>query len=108
MLRQREFPKNPASGTSLIKADLDKRGGYVEAATNPVMPLITFTDEENDELAVLRLDLIEYIKSFEASCIMGQKDVEAEWDKHLATLESLQMDRLVEIYNDALARYNAK
>ena len=39
---------------------------------------------------------------------MGQKDVEAEWDKHLATLESLQMDRLVEIYNDALARYNAK
>lgn len=101
-------PKNPASGTSLIKADLDKRGGYVEAATNPVMPLITFTDEENDELAVLRLDLIEYIKSFEASCIMGQKDVEAEWDKHLATLESLQMDRLVEIYNDALARYNAK
>lgn len=73
-----------------------------------MMPLITFTDDENNELAVMRLDLIEYIKSFEASCIMGQKDIEAEWENYLATLESLQMDRLVEIYNDALARYNAK
>ncbi len=107
-LGEKTYAKDPLSGNTKIKADLDARGGYVEAAKYPAMPLVTFTDEETADLSVLRTDLMDYIKSFEASCITGQKDVDAEWDNHLKQLDKLGLPRLLEIYTNALERYNAK
>lgn len=107
-LGAKSFEKIPMSKNSARKADMDARGGYVEAAKYPVLPVLSFTDEETAELSIMRTDLMDYIKSFEASCITGQKDVEAEWDKHLKQLEKLGLPQLKEIYNAALERYNAK
>ncbi len=107
-LYEKSYSKIPISGTKQLKADLDQRGGYVDAAKYPVLPTLSFTDEETEQLTILRTDLMDYIKSFEASCITGQKDVEAEWDNHLTQLEKLGLSQLRDIYRAALDRYNAK
>lgn len=100
--------KQQNEGVSAIKAQMDEEGGYNEAAIYPVLPILVFTEEETEELAILKTDLIEYIKNFEAGCIMGRQDVEAEWENHLKTLDSLGMEKLQSIYSAALERYKSK
>lgn len=96
----------PLSGVDLLKKEMDITRGYNDAATSLVLPPLAFTEEETAELSILRTDLMDYIKNFEATCITGQKDVEAEWDNHLKQLEKLGLTQLQEIYSAALERYN--
>lgn len=98
----------PMSGVDLLKKEMDTTCGYNDAAVYPVLPPLAFTEEETAELSILRTDLMDYIKSFEAACITGQKDVETEWNNHLAQLEKLGLAQLQEIYSTALERYSNK
>ena len=40
--------------------------------------------------------------------ITGVKDINTEWDSYVATIESMNIDRAVQIKQDALDRFNAR
>lgn len=95
---------NQPSETVQYKIKIDKENGYIEYATNPVNPILSFTVEETEELAILNSDIEDYIKQFEAECIAGQKDIDTNWEAHKKQLDKIDYPRLVEIYNAALSR----
>ena len=67
----------------------------------------TFTEEELNKLATLSVDLDNYLSVAFADFIMGNKDLEADWAAHIATLESIGLNEYVAIYQAAYDRYVA-
>ena len=43
-----------------------------------------------------------------AAFITGQKDIEAEWDTYLKTLDDMGLQEVIDVYQAALDRYNAR
>ena len=79
---------------------------YAEYFVEAYPSYVKFTEEELLEIANLERSLNDYIQTFEINCIKGSNgaDINADWAEHLATLKSLKVERLVEIYQTALNR----
>ena len=74
-----------------------------------VIPTIKFTEEENDELAVLRVELANAIKEGVIGFMTGARDVDADYDAFLAELEGKGLPRLIELHQTQYdAQYAAK
>lgn len=71
-------------------------------------PAVIYTDEELNERAILYSDITNYLKAAKAEFIVGEKDIESTWDAHIAELNSMGLDRLLEIEQAAYDRYIAK
>lgn len=72
-----------------------------------VMPPITMTAEEAEEFTATYNDISAYIDTTVLQFIFGQKSLD-DWDEFVATIESLGIDRCIQIKQDALNRYNAR
>ena len=70
-----------------------------------VVPPIKFTDEESEELAVLRVELANAIKEGVIAFMTGARDVDTEYEAFLTELESKGLPRLVELHQ---AQYDAQ
>ncbi len=68
---------------------------------------LSLTSEENAEYADLSADITTYIEENCLQFITGSKSMD-EWDSFVATLESMGLDRVKEIYQQSLNRYNAR
>ena len=66
-----------------------------------IIPPIKFTDEENEELSLLKADLSNTIKENMIAFFNGTKTVENDYDAFLADLEAQGLSRLVEYYQNA-------
>ncbi len=74
-----------------------------------VVPPIKFTDEESEELAVLRVELANAIKEGVIAFMTGARDIDAEYDAFLADLDAKGLPRLVELHQLQYdAQYGAK
>lgn len=71
------------------------------------MPPITFTLEESDEVAKIMADINTYIDEMEMKIIMGTEDV-SKIDEMQSTIKEMNIDRVIELYQDALDRYYAR
>lgn len=79
--------------------------GYMDYLKVPV-PQMIFTSEENKQIDIIKTDLETYIQTCEVDFITGKKELNDEnWEAHLKILEQMNIDKLLEIYNDAYARY---
>jgi len=74
------------------------------------MPTITMTPEEQAEYGELYTDIQTYTAEMSAKFLVGELDIEADWDEYIETLYSAEFDlgRLMEVYQGALDRYYAK
>ena len=74
------------------------------------MPSLTMTVEENGEYASLMTDINTYVDEMAARFIVGDSDIETEWDAYIESLYSseFELGRAIEIYQGALDRYYAK
>ena len=63
-----------------------------------ILPPIKFTDEENDEMSLLKANLSNTIKENMVAFFNGTKTVENDYDAFLAELEAQGLSRLVEMY----------
>ena len=92
--------------------DVARKIGYMEATeeylTPESIPPVLFTDEESKELATIKTNITDYVLQQQAAWITGQSNIDNDWEAYLAQLESLQVSRYVQIYQDATNRYYGK
>ena len=69
---------------------------------------LPLTEDEQDTYADAWTDIDKYVKEFQAAVLTGQKDINAEWDTYVATLYELGLQDVIDVYQAALDRYNAR
>jgi putative aldouronate transport system substrate-binding protein len=79
---------------------------YMPYMTN-AMPTVLPTEEEADELALIKPDLEKYLEETISRWISGQGDVDSEWADYVRQAKNLGFDRYVEIHQGMYERYLA-
>ena len=69
---------------------------------------MTHTADESKELASITTDISTFVNESTNQFITGVKDINTEWDAYVATIESMNIARAVEIKQAALDRFNAR
>ncbi|MBE7035491.1 MAG: extracellular solute-binding protein [Ruminococcaceae bacterium] len=72
-----------------------------------LMPLTTPTIEEQAEVSNLRSELDTYVDEMTLKFIVGQESLDG-FDTFVSKIESFGLERLFELYNAGLKRYNAR
>ncbi|GHU74701.1 sugar ABC transporter substrate-binding protein [Clostridia bacterium] len=65
----------------------------------------TYTEEENERLVDLRLDIDTYVTDMRAKYISGSESLDT-WDTYVSTLEKMGLDEYRQIVQAGLDRYN--
>jgi putative aldouronate transport system substrate-binding protein len=73
--------------------------------TTGIWPITTPSPEESKKLASVMNEVKTYMNERTLAFIMGKADIDAEFDKYIATLKSLGIEDAIKINNDALQRY---
>ena len=93
----------------LVPTELDlmaeaRKKAYAPYLMDPV-PLLNYTAEESKELSNISADITKYANEQKAKWCTGQGNIDAEWDSYLNNLKNLQLDRYMEIHNNAYNRF---
>ncbi len=72
-----------------------------------MMPPVTLTAEEASEYATIYGDIETYVNESVMQFITGIRSLD-EWDEYVSMVENMNIARCIEIYQDALDRYNAR
>lgn len=91
------------------ESDFDK---FIESETNEKIapygqvayPLVYFTKDEQDELNTIEVDLESYVRQMEAKFITGVEPL-SNWDNYVETIEKMNLERFVEIHQEAYDRW---
>lgn len=75
--------------------------------TTTVLPPVTFTVAEGQEVAQIMIDINTYIDEMRAKFILGTEPL-ANLDKFQATIKSMGIDKALKIYQTAFERYNKR
>lgn len=93
----------------LIKTEDDIRNEKIQDMYRPFLaeavPLLNFTPEESKEISTLQTDLKKVIDESKAKWTTKQSDIDADWDGYIKSLNNMGLERYLELYNGALARY---
>ena len=65
---------------------------------------LVYTTDELDEIADLKNGIDSYVANARFEFITGAKNLDSDWDAYIKELKGLNLDRLVEINNDAYDR----
>jgi putative aldouronate transport system substrate-binding protein len=68
------------------------------APLETVVPPLYFTEEQSTELADIEKTIKDYVDQTIAQFITGELDIDAEWANYLETLKGMNVDRMIEIY----------
>jgi len=71
------------------------------------MTAMKFTEDEQYVIENKWGEINTYVKQMEAEFISGSKDIDAEWDNFVATLEQMGLQECVAVYQAAYDRFNA-
>lgn len=71
----------------------------------PPVPLINLTIEESKQISSLFVDIQKIVDENKARWTTNQSDIDKDWDGYLESLNNVGLDKYMEIYNAALARY---
>ncbi|MDO4284725.1 MAG: extracellular solute-binding protein [Eubacteriales bacterium] len=89
-------------GWAALVADAYRQDGVTGVS---VYPVVAYTSEESDQRGTLYTDINTYLMQAKAQFITGEKDVEADWDAYVTTLEQMGLSSLLEIEQEAYNRY---
>ena len=92
--RMLKWPQQVAAGKMWAEADL-----------SGMLPFISFTADESSEAAHIANELKTYVDEMSLKFIMGQMDIDGEFDNFVATIERMGVDRLIELNTAAYKRY---
>ncbi|WP_217591891.1 ABC transporter substrate-binding protein [Cohnella sp. GbtcB17] len=84
----------------LYKETKDKYEPY-RVDVKSVLPPLNLTVDQSQEIADLSKTIYDYTSEMMARFIIGDADVDAEWDKYLKTLDGMNLKRYLEIYQTA-------
>ena len=69
-------------------------------------PLVNYTEEQMDEISKLTVDIYKYVTESWANWIVNG-GIGNDWDGYIAQLNQMGLERLMEIYQEALDSYNS-
>ena len=72
---------------------------------NPSKTNFCFTPEERAIIATKWVSIQTYMKEMEQKWVLGASDVDATFDEYMNYCKTLEMDNVLEIYNNAYSRY---
>ncbi|MBV7329213.1 extracellular solute-binding protein [Chloroflexi bacterium TSY] len=65
------------------------------------IPPLVFSEEQSIELSELQLSITDYLSESAAQFVLGQVDLDADWGTYVDTLNTLGLQRMVQIYQEA-------
>jgi putative aldouronate transport system substrate-binding protein len=71
-----------------------------------IYPSVFFLPVEQEELALLNIDIRDYVNEMRSKFIMGAEDINTAWDVYMQRLERSGLARYLAIHQAALDRYN--
>ena len=85
-----------------LVAATDKYVGYEmkEIWPNPMLTLA-----EVEEIRNIGTQITDYVNEMEARFITGDANIDAEWDQYVGSLNSMGLERYLEIYQGAYDRF---
>ena len=95
-----QLPEGSGDGAKLA-CDED----FKEFVAQPY-PVVNYTPEQMDEISKLTVDIYKYVKECWANWIVNG-GIDKDWDGYIAQLNQMGLERLMEIYQEALDAYNA-
>lgn len=95
------------SKADAIKLAYDRYGedGYIPAENKRVYKLV-YTADELTERSSISDAIISYVTQMNYSFMTGEKDIDGYWDTYIKELKSMNVERLLEISQDAYDRMN--
>ena len=67
-------------------------------------PHVYLTSEEQDEVTTIEVDLQSYVEQMEAKFITGVEPL-SNWDSYVETIENMNIEEYIQIYQDAYDRW---
>lgn len=68
------------------------------------IPLLYLTNEEQEIVNTIEVDLKSYVEQLEARFITGVEPL-SNWDKYVETIEGMNIEEYIEIYQGAYDRW---
>ena len=85
---------------------LDSCDVWANCKADYVMPSgVELTEEEGDENSVIMADINTYVEDSLPKCITGDLSMD-QWDDFVAQIKAMNIDRAIELHQQALDRYN--
>ena len=81
--------------------------GPAPPTTSGWLQTFPWSTEESTEYNAALNEVSTYSAAQIAKFITGEADLDTEWDEYVSTCESLGVQTMIDIYTDAVARYNA-
>lgn len=97
------LPEDQGDGIKLGQDKLNAK--YVTLDKNVGMPMVQYTEDELRELTAMNLDISSFVEQKYANWVTGVEDIDEGWDAYLQQLKDMQLDRYVEIQQQAYAVY---
>lgn len=69
---------------------------------------MTLSEEENDIYTEKWTDITKYATQMFAAFVTGDSDIDAEWDAYVENLNNMGLQDVIDCYESALERYNAR
>lgn len=86
---------------------LNKSLKYVDFVDPEIFPPVIMTEEETTELSRLEASINALTDQKTAEWITGKADIDAEWDSFQQELKKLGLERILDIRQKAMERYNS-
>lgn len=93
------LPEDSGDGAKLKEDEIMK-----EFVAKPY-PLVNYTSEQAEEISSLTVDIYKYVNESWANWIVNG-GIEEQWDAYVDQLNKMGLERLMEIYQEALDVYN--
>lgn len=81
---------------------------YQEKMPEEYITKIIYTEDETETMSEIQQNITTYRKECVASFIIGDMDIEKEWDSYLAEMKTIGVDELIKIVQTAYDRMNNK
>jgi putative aldouronate transport system substrate-binding protein len=98
-------PDNPLD--SILYNETKEKYEPYRVNVETVLPPINFTVDQSSEIADLSKTIYDYTNEMMARFIIGDADINTGWDQYLATLDSMNLSRYLEIYQEAYETYKS-
>ncbi|GGG05565.1 ABC transporter substrate-binding protein [Paenibacillus albidus] len=98
-------PDNPLD--SILYNETKEKYEPYRVEVETVLPPLNFTVDQSSEIADLSKTLYDYTNEMMARFIIGDASLDAEWESYLDTLESMNLSRYLEIYQEAYEAYSS-
>lgn len=97
-----QLPENQGDGIKMKEDEVNAK--YVTDDVNVGFPMVQYTEEETSRLTTLGTDIYQYVEAQYAHWVVDG-GIEEEWDAYLAQLDTMGVQELITIQENAYAAY---